>query len=568
MSLNLDSLRGFISESRALWKDPGVAVGIVQGDSVVLCEGFGLSDIANSRPVTPSTLFAIGSATKSFTAFALGLLVDQGRLDWDQPVRKYVPAFKLYDPVASERATPRDLLSHRTGLPRHDMIWYNSPRSRQELFDRLQYLEPNKDLRQEYQYQNLMFMAAGIVLEGVTGQTWEEFVRERIFGPLGMARSNFSVDVLQTAGDFARGHQETQRQIQLIPYRNIDHMGPAGSINSSAEEMVAWLRVQLSGGRLGEQPIISGGTLSQMHTPQMVIHEPSLGPEMLPASYGLGWFIVPYRGHQMIYHPGGIDGFTALVALLPDEKTGVVVLSNLGGSWLPGIIAFRVLDEALGMEPVDWSSRMEQQHEQSLAAQNQGEDQLADGRKEGRPPAHALEEYAGEYEHPGYGVIAVDLRGDTLRATLNGIEYEVAPYHYEVFQFSYEMQGTQHLLAIFSADVQGNVNRLSMPLEPAVREIVFERIPDRRLSSRDFLDQLAGEYTVKGMPLTVALLGDRLVASVPGQPTLELEAYRGSTFNVKGMAGFSVTFKQDASGKVAELEFVQPGAVLTGKRVE
>ncbi len=326
--------------------------------------------------------------------------------------------------------------------------------------------------------------------------------------------------------------------------------------------------MQLNGGKLGDQQIISGATLSQMHTPQMVIHEPSMGPELLNSSYGLGWFIVPYRGHEMIYHPGGIDGFTAAVALLPEEKTGAVVLSNLGGSWLPGAILYRIFDQALGLEPVDWNSRLRQQHEQSLAALDKGEDQTASGRKQGHPPAHALEEYAGEYEHPGYGVIAVELSRDWLKASLNGIEYAVEPFHYEVFKFEYEMQGAQRVLGTFSTDAQGNVNRLSMPLEPAVREIVFERIPDRGLGNRELLEQRLGEYIVETIPLTIALGGSQLVALVPGQPALELAPYQGLTFNVKGMAGFSVTFHRDDSGKVAELELVQPDAVLTGERSE
>ncbi len=161
MTSPIEQLRDFINQSLTLWKVPGVAVGIVRGEEILLCEGFGLRDQEDQQPVTPNTLFAIGSCTKAFTTFDLGLLVDEGKLDWDQPLRDFLPAFQLHDPVASERLTPRDMVSHRVGLPRHDMMWYNSAQTRKQIFERLRYLEPNKDIRQTFQYNNLMFLAAG-----------------------------------------------------------------------------------------------------------------------------------------------------------------------------------------------------------------------------------------------------------------------------------------------------------------------------------------------------------------------------------------------------------------------
>src|SRR5512135_766034 len=214
----IQQLRDFINASLALWQAPGVAVGVIRGEDVLLCEGFGLRDREGQQPVTPNTLFAIGSSTKGFTTFDLGLLVDEGRLNWDKPIRDFLPTFQLHDPVASERLTPRDMVSHRVGLPRHDLMWYNSPLSRQEIFGRLRYLEPNKDIRQAFQYNNLMFLSAGVLIEHLSGRSWEDFTRQRIFEPLGMNRSNFSVTASQQSDDFALPYREKKDQIERIPF--------------------------------------------------------------------------------------------------------------------------------------------------------------------------------------------------------------------------------------------------------------------------------------------------------------------------------------------------------------
>ncbi|MFQ6032023.1 MAG: serine hydrolase domain-containing protein, partial [Candidatus Zixiibacteriota bacterium] len=212
------------------WKVPGLAISIVKEDKVIYTKGFGFRDVKKGLKVTPHTLFAIGSCTKAFTAVAMGFLVDEGKLDWDKPVREYLPSFKLKDPFASERMTPRDLVCHRSGLPRHDLVWYNSSTSREELTHRLQYLEPSKDFRTTYQYQNLMFMTAGYMVGKIAGKTWEEFVRERILEPLGMEESNFSVEDSKKAPDFALPYfKDKQERVIEIPFRNIDNVGPAGS---------------------------------------------------------------------------------------------------------------------------------------------------------------------------------------------------------------------------------------------------------------------------------------------------------------------------------------------------
>src|SRR4051794_22317400 len=231
----------------AKWHVPGAAVAVIYKGEVILSKGYGLRDVAKSLPVTPETLFAIGSCTKAFTSFDIALLVEEDKLNWDTPIREYLPDFRMFDPVASEQMTARDLTSHRGGLPRHDFLWYGSSFSREELYHRLRYLKPNKPFRSGYDYQNLMFMLAGYLVGKVAGTSWEAFTQQRILDRLGMSDTNFSVSVSETAANASLPYEFQDDTIKLIPFRNIDNVAPAGSINSTLVDMLKWLRLHMQG---------------------------------------------------------------------------------------------------------------------------------------------------------------------------------------------------------------------------------------------------------------------------------------------------------------------------------
>ena len=253
----LDGIDAVIEATLEDWKTPGMSLAVVVGNTVVLTKGYGYRDVENEIPVTPDTLFAIGSSSKAFTTFIMGLLVDQGQLDWDEPVASYLPDFKLFDEYATAHLTPRDMVCHRSGLPRHDLTWYNNKEiTRAGLVRRLRYLEPNEDLRAEWQYNNLMFLTAGYLVERLTGMSWEEAVSTRIFEPLGMERSNFSVLESQLDDDHALPYLEEDDVVREIAFRVIDVMGPAGSINSSANEMARWVKLHLNRGVIDGTPVI------------------------------------------------------------------------------------------------------------------------------------------------------------------------------------------------------------------------------------------------------------------------------------------------------------------------
>ena len=312
------------------WQVPGLAIAIVAGEEVVHAQGYGFRDVANRVPMTADTLFAIGSTTKAMTCTVLGTLVDEGRLAWHEPVTTYLPGFRLSDPNVSARLTPVDLVTHRSGLPRHDSLWYNNnENTRAELVARLAHLELTADLRQKYQYNNLMYMTAGHLIEELTGESWEANIKTRLFGPLGMVRSNLSVLESQKDDNYALPYrQDDENHPELVPFRRIDLIGPAGSVNSSVSEMAKWLLFNLNAGKVGDRQIVQAATLAEIHSPQMTIEGRPERTDISSATYGMGWRIDNYRGHRRLAHGGGIDGFITSVMFFPDDNVGLVAFTN------------------------------------------------------------------------------------------------------------------------------------------------------------------------------------------------------------------------------------------------
>lgn len=565
----LNDLDAFIAEVMAEWKVPGLALAIVEDGEVVLSKGYGYRDVDDELPVTARTLFAIGSITKSFTVTSLGMVADEGLLDWDEPVRTYLPDFELHDDVASERMTPRDLVTHRSGLPRHDLLWYGSDFTRRELYDRLRYLEPSRDFRAAYQYQNLMFMTAGYLAGRLAGMTWEDLVRSRIFEPLGMARSNFSVDESQRSDDFAYPYTKVGNDVRQVDFRNIDEIGPAGSINSSVEEMIRYVQMHIDAGEYGDEQLLSETNARQMQMPQMAIQSGIRYDELGHNAYGMAFIVTTYRGHKVVQHGGGIDGFISLLSFMPRDRIGLIILTNLSGNNpVPAIVSRGVYDRVLGLEPVDWAARVREQQAEAREAEERADEEEHSLRVEGTSPSHQLADYAGSYEHPGYGVIAVEVDGAEIKATFNNMSAQLEHFHYDVFEVAEDpLVAFEELKVMFQYNKKGEIDRLLVPFEPNVEDIVFTRLADEAMLERDFLEQFEGEYDLAGTVLTVELRGDdTLTLTVPGQPTYELVPVRGTTFDLKGLNGYSLEFKKDGSGAVAELVLYQPNGTFAATR--
>jgi CubicO group peptidase (beta-lactamase class C family) len=562
----LEGFERFVERLLRDWKVNGAAIIIVRDGEVAFSRGFGFRDVENELPVTEHTLFPLASVTKAFTTMAIGILADDGILDWDTPVRHYLPALALWDPFATERMTPRDLVTHRSGLPRHDLMWYHSTATRADLVERLRYLEPTKDFRTMFQYQNLMYMTAGFLAGEVVGSTWEEVVQTRIFDPLGMVSSNFSVATSQQAPDFSLPYRLQKRRTEEIPfYVEQEALGPAGSIVSSAADMGQWLKLHLGLGQVGDMRIVSEGQIRQMHAPQIVVPSSGRWPELPANSYGLGWDVQPYRGRAMVHHGGNIDGFSTLCAFMPDDYLGVAVLTNMDGSPVPYILAWNVFDRCIGGPVVPWGRRFKEDQKEIESAGQRGKAKRVEDRIRRTRPSHPLADYAGTYAHPGYGQMRVDLDNGRLVATYNGMELPLKHYHYDTFELTYErFEFTAKVT--FAADHRGEIAQIAAPLEPTVRDIIFARVPDETMTDPAFLEPLCGTYEFMGTPVVVSFKGDALQVAIPGQPEYVLTPVKGTEFAVRGLSGFSVTFNVDAEGSVTDALLNQMGAVFVAKR--
>ncbi|MCW5924144.1 MAG: serine hydrolase [Saprospiraceae bacterium] len=548
---------------------PGLGFGMVKDGKVLLAEGYGYRDLEKKLPATANTQFAIGSSTKAFTAAGLAVLADKGQLEWEKPIIHYLPDFKLHDELATREMSAVDLLSHRSGLPRHDFMWYGSAFSRKEIYDRLRHLPPNKSLRTTWQYNNLMFMTAGVLTERISGSTWEQFVSTNLFQPLGMSNSNFSVKDMAASKDAALGYRTKARKENIrMDYRNIDAVGPAGSINSSVNDMLKWVQFHLDEGKAGGKQVLSAAEIARLRLPVMLMNESGTEktPEITDYTYGLGWFIYRYKGLRVVEHGGNIDGFSALVFMVPEKEFGLVVLTNQNASGAPTLLARYATDLVLGLAPTDWYARIYAEGDKQ-EAEKKDDKKPEPKRVAGTQPSHSLSEYAGEYEHPGYGIIEVKHDEKGLRMKFNSFSLALEHWHYDVFSAKDEDLEMTVMLN-FQTDQNGNIYQLTTSTDPLVDDMAFKKTPPRRLSDPVFLQRLTGKYTIEegNTPITFELRHETLYLKIPGQPEYTLEPFQGIEFKLKGLNGYSIAFELDDKDKVTGASFVQPNGVFKARR--
>jgi CubicO group peptidase (beta-lactamase class C family) len=464
----------FAEKIMAEWGVPGMAVGVVKDGEVVYMKGFGYRDVGKQLPVTPKTLFAIGSSTKAFTALAIGMLVDEGKLDLDTPLIEYMPDFRLWDDYATLHVTPRDLLCHRTGMPGYDPIWILSNRSRDEYYHRLRYLEPNTGFRDVFQYNNFMYMVAGILIGRLGGDSWEGFIAEHIFKRIGMEHSNFSVNDTKKADDFSQPYMTFTGEPVKVAFRNIDAFGPGGAINSNIQDMMKWVQLHLNKGKVGDRQLVSEASLSQTHLPHMVIRNPVDAKMAQSSIYGQGWFISDYRGYHVVEHGGNIDGFSSLVSLLPEENTGIVVLFN-SLNLMGYVIAREVYDRLLGLEARDWSSYYKNLFAEILEAMF-GSAGAEERPKPNTHPSLPLADYTGFYTHPAFDRVEVMADNDKLTVKFqSGLTSELKHFHFDVFKGTTSDFYLPAVNIRFHLSTNGDVESFSMPLGSSVPDIVFGR---------------------------------------------------------------------------------------------
>lgn len=437
--LPLDGLDAYIEKAMREWRVPGLALGVVEGDSVVWAKGYGVRNIDTRAPVDERTLFAIASATKPFTVASLAMLVSQGKLRWDDPVTELLPGFQLYDPYVTREITVRDLLSHRSGLADPDRLLAASASDRDEVLRRLRYLEPSFSFRSRFDYQNTMFTAAGQLIPALTDMTWDEFVQERIFRPLGMRSSNTSVAGLEPTANVGTPYAVIDGTVRAVPWDTIDNDAPAGAINSSIADMTQWIRLQLGRGSFEGNVLIDPELVEEMRTPQTIIRREGFWNTVFPPghflTYGLGWFVYDYHGYKVVDHGGAADGMHAMVALLPEKRLGLVVLTNLDWNMLPEALRNRIFDAYLGLPEQDWSSKLLEKHRDMVARDEAEEERLEEARVPGTKPSLALERYSGTYENEIYRRVTVERGADGLVLHFtHSLVAKLEHWHHDVFR--------------------------------------------------------------------------------------------------------------------------------------
>ncbi|HKE60413.1 MAG TPA: serine hydrolase [Pyrinomonadaceae bacterium] len=556
----------YVNKAIKDWGVPGVAIAIVKDDHVVFAKGFGVRELNKPAPVDEHTLFAIGSSSKAFTAASIAMLVDEGKLKWDDPVTKYLLGFQLFDPYATRELTVSDLLTHRSGLTRGDLLWYASPYDRNEVVRRVRYLKPSWSLRSRFGYQNIMFLAAGQIIPSVTGKSWDDFVRERIFTPLGMKSTSTSIRALANSDDVASPHAKLEDKVQVVSWRNIDNIAPAGSINSNVEDMAQWLRLQLGGGTYENKRLLSSGVMKEMHAPQTIIRIEGVNAILYPdahfLNYGMGWFLSDYRGRKLVEHGGAIDGMRAEVAMVPEEKLGVVVLTNLNGTILPHALMYKIVDFYLGAAPRDWCAEM-LKATKGLEEQAKAAEKKADAeRVTGTSPSLPLEKYAGSFQSEMYGELKIGLEDQKLVARFGpNFTGDLEHWNYDTFRVKWRDPMEGKGFANFKLNSQGKVETVNIEgLTEFTRTAAEPAAPVSAVPmSETDLKKFVGKYALAAPPLEVSieLINGSLKANVPGQPLYSLIPVAANRFRLEGApAGFFAEFEL-GDGKPKSLTLVQ-----------
>ena len=497
VSKKLEGFDAYMDQLLKDWNTPGIGVGIVINDKLVFAKGYGYRDYGRKLPFTPTTLCPIASNSKLFTAVAAGMLVGQGKLTWDQPVRDAVPAIQFYNDQLNNNVTLRDMLSHRTGVTRHDLIWFKSPFTRKELFEKLKYLEPQQPMRETFLYNNLMFSAVGYIIELKSSKTWEKYVRENIFEPLDMNTSTYTISDMLKLPDHGVPYREKRDSFELyqIPYyEDTEGVAPAGAIISNINELSHWLVALMNDGNYNGKQVLPPNVLKATMQPAIGLPN-ALGEalgywEVLNPDYGMGRQTASYRGHLMTFHGGDLPGFHSQVSFLPNEKIGVIVLV-IGDHAAPlyNVVSYNVYERLLGMDQTPWSERRLKIRLANKKAGTEARAKAGGDRVPNTKPSHPLSDYAAEYENPAYGIVKIGCKSEQLDFTFHEFQYPLSHFHYDRFDSPDDEQYGKFSVN-FRTNPQGDISEAVMSIDEA--EVVFTRKPE--VLDPKLLEKLAGTY--------------------------------------------------------------------------
>jgi CubicO group peptidase (beta-lactamase class C family) len=456
----------FIDSFMKTWNIPGLALGIVYKDQLIYAKGYGYRDLENKLPVDARTIFPIASNTKLFTTTAACMLVDEGKLSLDKPVRSYLPSLNFSNDELNARVTLRDMLSHRTGLPRYDAIWLASPYTRKDVVAKVALMKPQLGFREGYIYNNVMFATAGAVMESVTGMSWEDIIRKKLFEPLGMTSSCFTNEEMMKSGDFAYAFFEpdtTHRLQTRIYVAQSAALGPAGTIKSNIEDMSHWMIAQLNGGKYKGQQVIPEVAIQQTLIPNTIADKEAKWDELSNALYALGRIVQTYKGYKISTHTGSIDGYFSNLTAVPSEKIAIFMVHNsIPGGSTRSVMAFPVIDRLLNLPLTPWSERYLEEYRKTRMEDKKRKDSINATQVKNTVPSHALNNYAGKYVSPIYGDMNIELQDGHLWLVFRGQRSSLHHFHYDQFITDEEASGNPDFRINFLTSSKGEIDKISL----------------------------------------------------------------------------------------------------------
>jgi CubicO group peptidase (beta-lactamase class C family) len=487
----------YVANAMKTFDVPGLSVAIVKDGRVVIAKGFGVRKLGDPTPVDEYTLFGIGSNTKAFTTAALATLVDEGRLSWDDPVYQRLPGFVMYDPYVSHEMTIRDLLTHRSGMGLGEgdlLFWPHSTYTRDEIIYKLRFMKPASSFRSHYAYDNLLYMAAGQIIPAVTKTSWDDYIRQRIFAPLGMNHSNVSSADFKPGDDYAFPHSHVDGRLQVIHFEVLDNVGPAGAINSCAADMAKWMQVQLNHGKFVDREgrLFSEDRSKEMWSPQTILPTgtpppPLAGLKTNFADYALGWTLREYHGRTLVGHTGGVAGFVSRVMLVPEENLGVVVLTNAEEGGAFDSILFHVLDYYFNLPPTDWIAAYKAVDDQEAKDAAETMKKAEGARAADSKPSLALEKYAGVYNDAWYGPITIRMESGGLVVSFDhtpSMIGDLQHWQHDTFKAHWRDRTIEDAFVTFSLKPDGSIDSAKMAAVSPLADFSFD-YPDLVLKPQE-----------------------------------------------------------------------------------
>ncbi|HEV8587664.1 MAG TPA: serine hydrolase [Pyrinomonadaceae bacterium] len=570
LTQKLADFDAFMEKTLKDWNAPGIGVGIVVGDKLVFAKGYGYRDYEKKLPITAQTMYPIASNTKLFTAVAAGMLVEDGKLTWDRPIKESVPTIEFYNSYLNNTITLRDMLAHRTGITRHDSIWYKSDYSTKELFERLKYLDPKESPRQIFLYNNMMYAGVGYSIQLQSGKPWAEFVRERILQPLGMTHTVYSIADMRKQPDYGVPFTERRDSFELykIPYyEDTDGLAAAGAIISNIEDMSHWLIALMNNGQYNGKQVLPAKALDATLQPAIAL--PNAGAqtrgwwEILNQTYGMGRWTASYRGRLIAFHGGDLPGFHSQISFMPNEHIGVIVFV-IGNHTAPlyNPISYNVYERLLGMDQTPWTQRLLDIRLKNKKAGMEARSKAGFGRVPNTKPSHELADYVGEYDHPAYGTLKISMKDNALRFDFHKIGLPLAHFHYDRFDSPNDEEEGKWSVN-FSTNPQGDIDKATVSLDEG--EVTFVRRPaklDEAIAQR-----LAGNYeTPSGGKFQVVYRpGAGLFVVRVGAPDQRLVPYKGLKFRIPEFSDVIVEFVEEG-GQITAMKQIDPSGEYVSKR--